>query len=137
MDIPNSIEDDEGNISMFLAQPHDYDQVVASNKDLNTSHIQQFGTCEASENRDVDVATLDPLFVTPPPERDSNSPSLDLQITTPTQLHNNTTGLDIDTYPSQSCESDTSEEQVGRNLANVRHHQNKRNRPITHSLAPP
>jgi hypothetical protein len=115
------MEDDEGNISMFLGQTHpsaNYDQVTASHEDPDMRQAQQLTDCDASD-RDID-ATINPNSVMPPPEGDSNLFSRDLPDTARTQLNDNT-HLDADTGPSQSWDSDSSEEQVGR------HRQTKRN----------
>jgi hypothetical protein len=125
MDIPDSMRDDEGNISMFLDQRQpsaNYDQVTASHEDQDVSQAQQLN-CDTAD-RDID-ATLNPNSVMPPPEGDSNLFSRDLQDTAQTQLNDNI-HLDADTGPSQSWDSNSSEEQVGR------HQQTKRNSLPSH-----
>lgn len=120
MDIPDSIEDCEGNISMFPAQPHlpifGCDQVMASEQGPDANHTPQSAYYETSDNRDADVATLNPLSV--------------LQVTAQTQFSNDNLGHSTDTDISPSCEIDTSDEQAGTTMV---HCQTKRNCPIAHS----
>jgi hypothetical protein len=119
-DIPDSMGDGEGNVSMFPAQSSPIisgcDQVMASEEGLDASHTRQSADCETTDNRDGDVATLNPLSM--------------LQVTAPTQFSNDNLGHSTDTDTSPSCESNTSNEQVGTNMA---HRQTKRNCPIPHS----
>jgi hypothetical protein len=61
------------------------------------------------------VVTSQPHSVMPPLDRD---------ITAQTQLRD----ISLDASPSQSCEGESSDDRVGRDLAHVRHSQTKRNR---------
>jgi hypothetical protein len=114
IDIPDSMEDNEGNISMFLAHPSS-DQVMTSHDDLDASHML---TTQSSENGDVEIAIFNPLSPVTPP---------DIGVTARTQLSND----NISTGPSQPCESDN-DEQIGRSL--VADRQTKRSCPMTYSL---
>lgn len=118
-DIPDSMGDGEGSVSMFPAQSSPIisgcDQVMAS-EGLDASHTRQSADCETSDNRDGDVATFNPLSM--------------LQVTAPTQFSNDNLGHSTDTDTSSSCENNTSNEQVGTNMA---HRRTKRNCPIPHS----
>jgi hypothetical protein len=73
-DVPDPMEDTEGNISMFLAQSppsiSNCDQVMASHEDSGVNHIQRLTDHETAENGDIDVATVNPLSVIPPLEKD-------------------------------------------------------------------
>jgi hypothetical protein len=117
--IPDSMEDVDGNISMFLdpSRPSisNGDQIEVYHEDLGASEMQQLPVHDNSESGDI-------ISVISTPERDA---------TTQIQLSNDSEGLDRDTSSSQSIDSNSSDDQVGRNLAFVGHSQTKRN----HSLA--
>jgi hypothetical protein len=131
------MQDSEGNITMFPTQSHapisDCDQVIASHEGVDASHIHQTANCEASENGDDELAMLNPLSVSPARE-ESDSSTLGLQVTSQSQLYDNSSGRDI-TDSIQSCESVDSEEeeQLGGNLAERRQTKRSRQFPRAHS----
>src|SRR5262249_656855 len=105
-DTQHSIEDEEGNITMFSTRSHvykpDYDQVITSHEDPDRSPGRRLAHYETSENGDVDV--IQPL------ESDSDSLSTDSQVTARPQFRNDSADLDTARGQSQSYEIESIQE---------------------------
>lgn len=103
IDTQHSIEDEEGNITMFSTPPHvykpDYDQVMTSHEDLDRSPGQRLAHYES----------------------DSDSLSTDSQVSAPPQFRNDSADLDTARGLTQSYEIESTQEQGNLATADMGH----------------